>query len=188
MKDILNRNFLKNYIYLYLLILFFSFSFFDFLPHKKIIISSLDESNGKNRNYIVILGIHDGEKVYDLNKIFLENKKLKENAEGLSFIKKGQMGYGSNVIYTTNSKNKIVVDVKRSFFTKIVFYNIGIKKILIESGREKRVVDIQGKKKGEAIEYFPFYKELVYYYLNTAFLLFSLMVIITFLFRRKKGV
>ena len=157
MKDILNRNFLKNYIYLYLLILFFSFSFFDFLPHKKIIISSLDESNGKNRNYIVILGIHDGEKVYDLNK-------------------------------TTNSKNKIVVDVKRSFFTKIVFYNIGIKKILIESGREKRVVDIQGKKKGEAIEYFPFYKELVFYYLNTAFLLFSLMVIITFLFRRKKGV
>lgn len=46
MKKILNRNFLKNYIYIYLLVLFFSFSFFDknffinFLPYEKISISS----------------------------------------------------------------------------------------------------------------------------------------------------
>ena len=57
MKKILNRNFLKNYIYIYLLVLFFSFSFFDknffinFLPYEKISISSQNKKNIENENY-----------------------------------------------------------------------------------------------------------------------------------------
>ena len=127
MKKILNRNFLKNYIYIYLLVLFFSFSFFDknffinFLPYEKISISSQNKKNIENENYIVILGVSDDKKIYNLNKIFMENKKLKENVNGLNFIRKGQMGYGTDVIYTTNSQNKIILSVKKSFLTKIIF-------------------------------------------------------------------
>lgn len=174
MKKILNRNFLKNYIYIYLLVLFFSFSFFDknffinFLPYEKISISSQNKKNIENENYIVILGVSDDKKIYNLNKIFMENKKLKENVNGLNFIRKGQMGYGTDVIYTTNSQNKIILSVKKSFLTKIIFYNIGISpKILVDTKERKKIFDISNSKEGEVIQYFPFKesKELAFYYL-----------------------
>ena len=196
MKKILNRNFLKNYIYIYLLVLFFSFSFFDknffinFLPYEKISISSQNKKNIENENYIVILGVSDDKKIYNLNKIFMENKKLKENVNGLNFIRKGQMGYGTDVIYTTNSQNKIILSVKKSFLTKIIFYNIGISpKILVDTKERKKIFDISNSKEGEVIQYFPFKesKELAFYY----FIIYLIIAIFTFfliLFIKKKGV
>jgi hypothetical protein len=201
MKKILNRNFLKNYIYIYLLVLFFSFSFFDknffinFLPYEKISISSQNKKNIENENYIVILGVSDDKKIYNLNKIFMENKKLKENVNGLNFIRKGQMGYGTDVIYTTNSQNKIILSVKKSFLTKIIFYNIGISpKILVDTKERKKIFDISNSKEGEVIQYFPFKesKELAFYYfiiyLIIAIFTFFLILFITSYFSKKKGV
>ena len=201
MKKILNRNFLKNYIYIYLLVLFFSFSFFDknffinFLPYEKISISSQNKKNIENENYIVILGESDDKKIYNLNKIFMENKKLKENVNGLNFIRKGQMGYGTDVIYTTNSQNKIILSVKKSFLTKIIFYNIGISpKILVDTKERKKIFDISNSKEGEVIQYFPFKesKELAFYYfiiyLIIAIFKFFLILFITSYFSKKKGV
>lgn len=201
MKKILNRDFLKNYIYIYLLVLFFSFSFFDknffinFLPYEKISISSQNKKNIENENYIVILGVSDDKKIYNLNKIFMENKKLKENVNGLNFIRKGQMGYGTDVIYTTNSQNKIILSVKKSFLTKIIFYNIGISpKILVDTKERKKIFDISNSKEGEVIQYFPFKesKELAFYYfiiyLIIAIFTFFLILFITSYFSKKKGV
>ena len=201
MKKILNRNFLKNYIYIYLLVLFFSFSFFDknffinFLTYEKISISSQNKKNIENENYIVILGVSDDKKIYNLNKIFMENKKLKENVNGLNFIRKGQMGYGTDVIYTTNSQNKIILSVKKSFLTKIIFYNIGISpKILVDTKERKKIFDISNSKEGEVIQYFPFKesKELAFYYfiiyLIIAIFTFFLILFITSYFSKKKGV
>lgn len=201
MKKILNRDFLKNYIYIYILVLFFSFSFFDknffinFLPYEKISISSQNKKNIENENYIVILGVSDDKKIYNLNKIFMENKKLKENVNGLNFIRKGQMGYGTDVIYTTNSQNKIILSVKKSFLTKIIFYNIGISpKILVDTKERKKIFDISNSKEGEVIQYFPFKesKELAFYYfiiyLIIAIFTFFLILFITSYFSKKKGV
>ena len=201
MKKILNRNFLKNYIYIYLLVLFFSFSFFDknffinFLPYEKISISSQNKKNIENENYIVILGVSDDKKIYNLNKIFMENKKLKENVNGLNFMRKGQMGYVTDVIYRSNSQNKIILSVKKSFLTKIIFYNIGISpKILVDTKERKKIFDISNSKEGEVIQYFPFKesKELAFYYfiiyLIIAIFTFFLILFITSYFSKKKGV
>ena len=201
MKKILNIDFIKNYIYIYILVLFFSFSFFDknffinFLPYEKISISSQNKKNIENENYIVILGVSDDKKIYNLNKIFMENKKLKENVNGLNFIRKGQMGYGTDVIYTTNSQNKIILSVKKSFLTKIIFYNIGISpKILVDTKERKKIFDISNSKEGEVIQYFPFKesKELAFYYfiiyLIIAIFTFFLILFITSYFSKKKGV
>lgn len=149
----------------------------------------------KNENYIVILGVSDDKKIYNLNKIFMENKKLKENVNGLNFIRKGQMGYGTDVIYTTNSQNKIILSVKKSFLTKIIFYNIGISpKILVDTKERKKIFDISNSKEGEVIQYFPFKesKELAFYYfiiyLIIAIFTFFLILFITSYFSKKKGV
>ena len=144
---------------------------------------------------IVILGVSDDKKIYNLNKIFMENKKLKENVNGLNFIRKGQMGYGTDVIYTTNSQNKIILSVKKSFLTKIIFYNIGISpKILVDTKERKKIFDISNSKEGEVIQYFPFKesKELAFYYfiiyLIIAIFTFFLILFITSYFSKKKGV
>ena len=125
----------------------------------------------------------------------MENKKLKENVNGLNFIRKGQMGYGTDVIYTTNSQNKIVLSVKKSFLTKIIFYNIGISpKILVDTKERKKIFDISNSKEGEVIQYFPFKesKELAFYYfiiyLIIAIFTFFLILFITSYFSKKKGV
>ena len=123
----------------------------------------------------------------------MENKKLKENVNGLNFIRKGQMGYGTDVIYTTNSQNKIILSVKKSFLTKIIFYNIGISpKILVDTKERKKIFDISNSKEGEVIQYFKESKELAFYYfiiyLIIAIFTFFLILFITSYFSKKKGV
>ena len=159
----------KN-IYLLILSFFLAFCMFSYvnefvymiLPKVEVTISPV-EIKTENTNYITLLEDEDTKRYYNLNHVFLENKKLNENLDGLNYIKKGVYGYSVNAIHINNSKNKIKMKVKKIPNLKISFYNVGIsKKIKIKTSKNVGVVDISDYKKGEIVNYFPFEKSKLF--------------------------
>lgn len=195
-------NFLKSYIkkeniyimFLSYLLAFCMFSYvnefiYKMLPEVKITIASYEpeknEGIEENLNYIALLEDDNTSKFYKLRNIFDENRKLKENTEGFNYINVGDYGYNLNSIHMNNPKNKVTIKMKKMPNSKILFYNIGTsKKILLESKKGSKILDMSKIKEGDIYSYYPFTesKEFLLYasfvYLFLGILIFILLNII----------
>ena len=199
-RKINKEKFVKNikskyqiYLYIFLFSYLLSFSMFShvnefvfsILPNAEITISSFDKKENKDNDYIIILEKEESKKFYNLKDSFLENKNLKENSSGFGYIKKGEYGYTLEAIYFKDSNNKININMKKAPNAKISFYNIGIsKKILIEFGKNFKILDISENKEGEIIDYFPFKESktlFVYTLISHLVLGFLIFLILNFL-------
>ena len=205
--------FLKRYIkkeniyimFLSYLLAFCMFSYvnefiYKILPDVEITISSYEpeknEGTEKNLLYIALLEDENTSKFYKLRDIFDENKKLKENTEGLNYINIGDYGYNLNSLHMNNPKNKVTIKMKKMPNSKLLFYNIGTsKKILLESKKssiildmlkEKKenffmkssiILDMSKEKEGDFFSYYPF-SESKAFLLYASFIYLSLGILI----------
>ncbi len=190
MKEKILEFFKKNSegkLFLFFLSCIFSFCMFSYinefvlniLPRVEITVSSFEEKETEITNsYIVILEKEGSRKFYNLRNSFLKNKNLKENQEGLGYIKKGDYGYSLEAIRFDSPKNKISIGIKKTPDAKISFYNIGrSKKILIASDKNFQVLDISENKEGEIIDYFPFKESKTFFvYLIISYMILGILI------------
>ena len=187
--------FLKRYIkkeniyimFLSYLLAFCMFSYvnefiYKILPDVEITISSYEpeknEGTEKNLLYIALLEDKNTSKFYKLRDIFDENKKLKENTEGLNYINIGDYGYNLNSLHMNNPKNKVTIKMKKMPNSKLLFYNIGTsKKILLESKKSSVILDMSKEKEGDFFSYYPF-SESKAFLLYASFIYLSLGILI----------
>ncbi len=167
---------LKNFIkeenfYIVLLSFLLSFCMFTYInefvyniiPESNIRISSFEKKIGKS-SIIILEDDSSQKKSYEINKVFFENKKIKQNETGLHYIKKGDYGYNLEAIYLDSIDNVVQINIKKIPNSKIKFYNVGnSKKILIEYGTKREILNLENYKEGEFINFQPFKKSKLFY-------------------------
>ena len=172
---------LKNFIkeenfYIVLLSFLLSFCMFTYInefvyniiPESNIRISSFEKKIGKS-SIIILEDDSSQKKSYEIDKVFFENKKIKQNETVLHYIKKGDYGYTLEAIYLDSLDNVVQINIKKIPNSKIKFYNVGnSKKILIEYGTKREILNLENYKEGEFINFQPFKK-------SKLFLIYSIM-------------
>jgi len=203
-------DFLKNCIkkeniyimFLSFVLVFCMFSYvnefiYNTLPKTEITITPYETEKNieieKTINYVTLLENETTVKFYKLKDMFYKNKNLKENLKGLEYIKKGEYNYSLNALRLNNLNNKILINLKKIPNNRIIFYNIGTsKKILIESRKEKQIIDLSKEKIGATFVYFPFSESKLFLFYTTGiylilgFLVFYLINVIRKVFKKIK--